>query len=216
MNAYASRSIAELESVESRISAFLDRVDRRSRADSAAGGDQNVNASLSNGLLPILEGTKIYLRARQTFLSGDGLYSMSQHVQYLDRFAAVMPAMTKMLRAVDPLSSGDGKGLSPLFRRMAHREFQEVQSMAASLRKVIERDALLFAAPELGDGKNPYPLPVAPTALIMPYIIVASSFMAGCMAAQKACFDGWAKMMTAAAQAPAPRPSHLRLVIDNT
>lgn len=216
MNKYAENSVAELQSVESRITAFLDRVERRSRADGAAGGDRNVNDSLSSGLLPVLEGTKTYLRARRTFLSGDGLYSMSQHIQYLDRFAAVMPAMTQMLRAVDPLSLGGGKGLSPLFRRMASREFQEIQSMAASLRRVIERDAMLFAAPGLGDGKNPYPLAVAPTALIMPYIIVASSFMSGCIEAQKACFDGWAKMMSSAARAPSPRPSHLRLVIDNT
>lgn len=216
MNKYAETSVAELQSVEGRIIAFLQRIERRSRADSAEDGDHDVNASLCHGLMPALEGTQIYLRARQTFLSGDGLYSMTQHIQYLDRFAAVMPVMTQMLRAVDPLSLGSERGLSPLFRRRANREFQEIQSMAASLRKVIERDATLFAAPELGDGKNPYPLPVAPTALIMPYIIVASSFMAGCMAAQKACFDGWSKMMAAAAQVPPPRPSHLRLVIDNT
>ncbi|MCM2344905.1 MAG: hypothetical protein NDJ24_10140 [Alphaproteobacteria bacterium] len=184
----------ECQKLEHHLSALLARVERRQQAIPAVAGDGEINKILRSGLRDTLRLTEQFMAACTRG------YSQEYQARKLSDFAHGMHQVVAMVHALE----GE-KQLSPLFDRIANREYVELKSVVFQMRDVVYADSarLNKQAAEPPSAPASEPLVLACTLIMMPALLtwgLLSGFAAGL------------RESAAAREAQAKPARHLKLV----
>ncbi len=194
----------ELARVDAGMQGLFGRVARRQAAETPGTADHMLNQRLYDGLGRMVRVTRHFLDAQA------GYSTVRPYL--VEKLSAALPVLTGILEEMDQSLSEPRRTspLSPLFSRIARKEYWELANLTVSMQDVVSEEMEKLRKQEAENRTQK----VMPGLYVMPFAM-AAGVTVGCLALQEQFFSGWNFWLGhAVKETPPERPAPLRLVVN--